>query len=104
PPARADEPRMLLLDEPTASLDPGHRLAVMRLVRQLAGEGIGVLVALHDLSDALRFTDEAILLTAGQVRAQGATAAVLDGATVTEAYGASAEVVQLAGQPVVVFR
>jgi iron complex transport system ATP-binding protein len=104
PPARASEPRMLLLDEPTASLDPGHRLAVMRLVRQLAGEGIGVLVALHDLSDALRFTDEAILLTAGQVKAQGMTAAVLDGVTLTEAYGAFAEVVHVAEQPVVVFR
>ncbi|HVI91222.1 MAG TPA: ATP-binding cassette domain-containing protein [Dongiaceae bacterium] len=104
PPAQASEPRMLLLDEPTASLDPGHRLAVMRLLRELAKEGLGVLVALHDLSDALRFTDAAILLTSGQVRAQGATAAVVDGATVTEAYGAFAEVVHLAEQPVVVFR
>jgi iron complex transport system ATP-binding protein len=104
PAAQKPEPRMLLLDEPTASLDPGHRLAVMRLLRRLADDGIGVLVALHDLSDALRFTDAAILMTAGRVRAQGGTGDVLEGGIVTEAYGAPAEVVRLADQPLVIFR
>ncbi|HVJ41058.1 MAG TPA: ATP-binding cassette domain-containing protein [Dongiaceae bacterium] len=97
-------PRMLLLDEPTASLDPGHRLAVMRLLRDLVREGIGVLIALHDLNDALRFTDDALLLRQGRMRGQGGTAQVIDGQTVTEVYGTSAEVVQLADQPMVIFR
>ena len=95
--------RMLLLDEPTASLDPGHRLAVMRLLRDLAMDGVGILIALHDLNDALRFADDAILLREGRLRGQGATQRLIDALLVTEVYGTPAEMVHLAEQPIVVF-
>jgi iron complex transport system ATP-binding protein len=98
------EPRLLLLDEPTASLDPGHRLAVMRMLRELTQHGIGVLVALHDLNDALRFADQAILLEQGCLRRQGDVADVLDTTTLTAVYGAKAEILRdRDGQPVLIF-
>lgn len=98
------EPRLLLLDEPTASLDPGHRLAVMRLLRDLAQSGIAVLVALHDLNDALRFADQAILLERGCLRQQGNVAEVLNTVTLTAVYGAQAELLRKDdGQSVLIF-
>jgi iron complex transport system ATP-binding protein len=77
---------MLLLDEPTASLDPGHRLAVMRVLRQLADQGIGVVIALHDLNDALHFADQVILLQRGQLDIAGPPRRVLEPARLTRVY------------------
>jgi len=105
-PAQQDgTPRMLLLDEPTASLDPGHRLAVMRLLRDLTMAGIGVVIALHDLNDALRFADRVVLLHRGRVLAQGAPEATMQAESLTSAYGAEAQIIRTAdAEPVVVFR
>jgi ABC-2 type transport system ATP-binding protein len=61
-------PAVLLLDEPTRSLDPGSALAVRTLVRNLADERrVAVLVATHDLHEAAALADEAVILCAGQV-------------------------------------
>jgi len=105
-PAQQDgEPRMLLLDEPTASLDPGHRLAVMRLLRDLTIAGIGVVLALHDLNDAARFADRVILLHQGRILSEGGPAAAMQAEVLTSAYGAQAEIIRMADQaPVIVFR
>jgi iron complex transport system ATP-binding protein len=63
---------VLLLDEPTSSLDVAHQLEVIRLLRDLAREGRAVAIALHDLSLAARFADRVIVLSGGEVAAQGA--------------------------------
>jgi len=55
-------PRVLLADEPTASMDPRHALACMDLLRDLASDGVGVALVIHDLSLALRVADDALLL------------------------------------------
>ncbi len=60
--APRDEPRYLLADEPTSALDPRHALGVIELLAELAGEGVGVAVVLHDLSVALRVADDALVL------------------------------------------
>jgi len=54
--------RWLLLDEPTAALDLAHQHAAMRLLREWAGQGVGVVAVLHDLNLARRYADDVIVL------------------------------------------
>jgi iron complex transport system ATP-binding protein len=99
------EPRMLLLDEPTASLDPGHRLGVMRLLRDLTMSGIGIVLALHDLNDAARFADRVVLLHQGRIVSEGGPDAAMQAEVLTAAYGAEAEIIRAVDRaPVIVFR
>ncbi len=61
----------LFLDEPTASLDLGHQITTLNLIRGLSEEGVGVLVVLHDLNLAAAFADRIVLLQEGQVKHTG---------------------------------
>lgn len=70
-------PDWLLLDEPVANLDPGHRIDVMTLLQAQAARGAGVVVALHDLELARRWCDRLLLLDKGMMVADGLPAAVL---------------------------
>jgi ABC-type cobalamin/Fe3+-siderophores transport system ATPase subunit len=85
--ALATGARLILFDEPTASLDIGHVLAFFRLARELAAAGGAVVLVLHDLDEALRFSDTAVLLRAGRVAARGAAADVIAPGPVREVYG-----------------
>lgn len=99
----AQEPQLLLLDEPTAYLDLAHALAVLELVRRLNREqGLTVVMALHDLSQAARFADRVVLLLAGRVVADGPPATVITPGTIAQVFGVEAEIVSAGGQPVVV--
>ncbi len=91
--ALAQEPRVLLLDEPTAHLDLRHRLQVLELVRELAAAGRSALVVSHDLSLAARSCDRLALLAAGRVLAVGPPAEILSSESVHEAFGVEADVV-----------
>ena len=73
----AMQPDVLLLDEPTAELDPGGALAVWRLVRELAAEGTAVMVATSDLDALPDASDRVMWLAGGRVRALGPTRTVL---------------------------
>jgi energy-coupling factor transporter ATP-binding protein EcfA2 len=73
----AMQPEVLLLDEPTAELDPGGALAVWRLVRELAAEGTAVVVATSDLDALPDAADRVVWLAEGRVRAVGPTREVL---------------------------
>ncbi len=75
--ALAQEPQTLALDEPTASLDVGHEMAVFELLRALASGGVTVLIATHHINHAARFADQLILLDRGTVAAAGTPAQVL---------------------------
>jgi iron complex transport system ATP-binding protein len=70
-------PAWLLLDEPVANLDPGHRIDVMALLRAEATRGAGVIVALHDLDLSRRHCDRLLLLDNGALVADGLPADVL---------------------------
>lgn len=91
-PVGDDAPRLLLLDEPTNNLDPAQRLAVMHLVRRLADRGITVVVVLHDLTEALRFADQGLLLREGRAVAEGAIAEVLTPPHIAAAFDVEAAI------------
>lgn len=73
----AQDTRLLLLDEPTTYLDMAHQLDVLELVRGLHAGGRTVVMVLHDLNQAARYSDHLIAMRAGRVVAAGAPAAVL---------------------------
>ena len=103
--ALAQEPRLLLLDEPTAFLDVRHRIEVLSHVRVFAAGGGGALVVSHDLALAARFCDRLVLLGGGRVLAAGTPAEVLVPSRLREAFGIDAAVLDGPdGQPVVVPR
>lgn len=70
--ATVGEPEVLIVDEPTAGLDPRHSLDAGRRLRALADAGCTVVVALHDLDLALRIADDVVAMKDGRVLAAGA--------------------------------
>jgi putative ABC transport system ATP-binding protein len=70
-------PEVILMDEPTASLDPETRLGIEALARELATEGIGVVWITHDLDQAHRIADRAFVLIDGRNASEEETAAFL---------------------------
>lgn len=91
--ALAQQPDILLLDEPTASLDLAYQLEVAALLARLNRErGVTVVVATHDLNLAASICRSLVLLRAGRVLAQGDTDAVLTGATIRDLYDVDADV------------
>jgi iron complex transport system ATP-binding protein len=78
--------RYLLLDEPTASLDIAHELKVLKQLRIIAKDNVGVVVVLHDLNLAARFTDYIYLLKNGEVERQGSPDRVLESELLSEVY------------------
>jgi iron complex transport system ATP-binding protein len=86
--ALAQEPRLLLLDEPTANLDLHHQVAMLELVRALTRDrGLTVLAAVHDLQLAALFCDQVVLMSAGQIVSQGSPEQVLTAPLLLETFG-----------------
>jgi iron complex transport system ATP-binding protein len=79
--------RWLLLDEPTASLDLAHQYKAMAVVRQLAKEGVGVVVVVHDLNLAAYVADEIVLLDRGRITAEGRPEDVLTAERIRAVFG-----------------
>jgi len=90
--ALAQDPRVLLLDEPTAHLDLRHRTVVVEQVRRFVGDGRSALVVSHDLNLAARSCDRIALLAEGRLLACGKPAEVLDAATLRATFGIEADV------------
>jgi len=85
--ALATQARVLLLDEPTASLDIPHALALYVELRSLAEDGHCIVAVMHQLDDALRCTDQALLLHEGRQVAFGRSPDVISRANVERVYG-----------------
>ena len=85
--ALAQEPRVLLLDEPTAFLDLAHQVAAMRMAEVAARGGLCVVAVLHDLNLAAASCDRLVVLSRGRVVAEGAPAEVLTADRVREVWG-----------------
>jgi iron complex transport system ATP-binding protein len=75
--ALAQQPRALILDEPTASLDVRHEMELFELFRTLVDDGLAGLVITHHLNLAARFADRIVLLSEGQLVAEGTPEEVL---------------------------
>jgi iron complex transport system ATP-binding protein len=98
--ALAQEPEVLLLDEPTSNLDLRHQLEVLNLITAVAGEkGIAAIMAMHDLNLASRFSDKIIALREGKVYAAGESRSVITPENIGAVYGVEAIVDNNSGRP-----
>ncbi|MEM7029031.1 MAG: heme ABC transporter ATP-binding protein [Chloroflexota bacterium] len=79
----------LLLDEPTASLDLAHQYQTLRLAKQVAEKGIGVLTILHDLNLAAQYADTILILSQGDQVAQGSPKEMLTVDIIAQAFDIS---------------
>ncbi|MCL4515295.1 MAG: heme ABC transporter ATP-binding protein [Firmicutes bacterium] len=102
--ALAQEPRLILLDEPTSHLDINYQIEVLDLMRRLnRKQGVAVVAVLHDLNLAAQYCDRLVLLSGGKVYADGKPGEVLTPAKIRAVYGVEARVHQdaLTGRPYV---
>lgn len=91
----AQQPRILLIDEPTAFLDIKHRLEVMELLKNLVRrKNIAAITAIHDLELAARYSDKIILLCNGRIVVAGKPEQVLTPENIEKTYGVKVEVVK----------
>ncbi|CAD7041871.1 heme ABC transporter ATP-binding protein [Pseudorhizobium endolithicum] len=88
-------PRALFLDEPTASLDLGHQIAVLEVARDFAAAGGIVLAILHDLNLAAEFADHLIVLDKGRVVSRGPCTTTVSDETIGQVYGIAGAVGRL---------
>ena len=100
--ALAQEPKVLLLDEPTSNLDPKAKIEVMSLIRRIArSERRTVVVSSHDLDLAARYADHIVMIRGGRVVAAGGPE-VLNEENIRETYGLRVEIKWIRGRPVVI--
>ena len=101
--ALVQESSILLLDEPTTSLDLGHQQEVLDLVEELRRErGLTVLATLHDLTLAARYGDELAVLAVGRIVASGPPADVLTEALIASHFHAHVRIIEDVDGPVIV--
>lgn len=85
--ALAVEAKALVVDEPLASLDPGHQIDVMEMLRREARDGALVIAVLHDLNLAARYCDRLLVIDKGELVADGVPAEVLSEHLLRTVYG-----------------
>lgn len=83
----AQDPRVMLLDEPVNHLDPRHQISVLRQVRDLAAAGRGIIMTLHDPALAMRFASQALLLFSDGSWVLGRCGEVLTAASLERLFG-----------------
>lgn len=94
----AGTPRWVLADEPLANLDLAHQQALLAQLRGLARQGLGVVLVLHDLAQAINRADRVVVLDGGRVAADGAPDEALDVAVIERVWGIKARWLGEAGQ------
>lgn len=100
--ALAQGSQVLLLDEPTTFLDVRYQLDILHLVRQLNREyGMTVVMVLHDVNQALHYSDHLVALAEGRVVAQGDPCEVVTPALLEQVYDVALEVTMVRGRPFV---
>ncbi|WP_336968516.1 ABC transporter ATP-binding protein [Sphingobium aromaticiconvertens] len=100
--ALAVEAPALVVDEPLASLDPGHQIDVMALLRRQADAGALVVAVLHDLTMAARYCDRLLLMHGGSLVADGAPMEVLTAERLRSVYGIDALIDTSGAAPMIV--
>ena len=103
----AQQPEMMFLDEPTTYLDISHQLDTMKLVKKLNKEsGIGVVMVLHDLGQALEVSDRIIVMKHGEKYAEGTPEEVVTRKMMKDVYNVDCDIVWIEGRkkPLIVYR
>lgn len=95
----AQEPQVLLLDEPAAHLDIGHQLHLFRVLDEVRAKGVAVLAVVHDLQRAAAWAQRMLLLDQGRFTAQGPPAEVLGSQACARAFGVAIRGHRLPGLP-----
>jgi iron complex transport system ATP-binding protein len=91
---KSNEPRYLLLDEPTANLDLTHQHQTLKLAREFARENVGVLLILHDLNLTAQYADKVILLKAGKIIASGTPTEVFTEEIIEEVFSVKVGIIK----------
>ena len=99
--ALAQEPRVLLLDEPTSHLDLANVRRILGVLRSLRADGRTIVLTTHDPNAAAAIADDVLLMRGGQVIAAGPTGSVMDSERLSATYGVTVEVVEVRGRPLV---
>jgi iron complex transport system ATP-binding protein len=92
--ATVGDPEVLIVDEPTAGLDPRHAIDAVRRLRGHADQGRTVVMAIHDLDLAIRVADDVVAIREGWVLAAGAAETIFTESALTRLYDVSARVVR----------
>ena len=100
--ALAQQAKILLMDEPTASLDYGNRLHVLGVVRDLSRAGYTILLSTHDPQHALWYADRALALKAGRMLALGTPRKIVTADLLQQLYGRRIDLVETQQGPVLV--
>lgn len=101
--ALAQDAPLLVMDEPTASLDLGNRLLVLDRVRQLRGQGFGIVFSTHDPEQADELATRVAVIADGRLAAHGPPAEILTGAMLSSVYGVQVSIERTAsGRAVIV--
>jgi iron complex transport system ATP-binding protein len=100
--ALVQQPRLLLLDEPTSNLDPKNQYEMLALVRRMAREkNISVLIVIHDLNLALRYCDKFVFIKDGIIYRHGDTSIITE-ETILDVYGINAVITEVSGKKIAV--
>ena len=100
--ALAQEPKLLVLDEPTTYLDINHQLEIMELLKRLNQEqGLTVLMVLHDLTQAVQYSDYMAVIKEGHLIAAGATKDITSDSLFKEVFSVDVQVDNLDNKPYV---
>lgn len=103
----AQKPEILFLDEPTTYLDISHQLDTMQLVKKLNRDtGIGVVMVLHDLSQAMEVSDHIVVIKNGKKYSEGTPEEVITEQMMRDVYNVECDIVKIPGRekPVIAFR
>lgn len=98
--ALAQQPQILLLDEPTTYLDIAHQLEVMQIITELnRRENMTIIMVLHDINHARMYADDIVIIKDKQIFAQGAPQNVLNPANLATVFGVKADIYQNCHNP-----
>jgi iron complex transport system ATP-binding protein len=101
--ALAQQPRLLLMDEPTSHLDLAHKVRLVHLVRDRLAQGMTVLLTTHEPDVAAAIATHLVLMRDGQVCGSGALADVFTAENLSAMYGVPVQIVQVGGRQVVLW-
>jgi iron complex transport system ATP-binding protein len=101
--ALCQEPKILLLDEPTSNLDLKHQFEILKLIEGLVRDkGLSVVMAIHDLNLALRFSDKIALLKEGRIYAAGDVNRILNEENIKKVFGVKTIINNYLGKPYII--